>query len=191
MKIEKGTPGYLNARKIRLLLLTLLEFGIVIALLVLGYMQTGTRLNLLTVVAIVGCLPACKMLVGLITVLPYRTADQEKATEIQDKAPLLTTAFDLVITSREKIMPVEAVVISGNTVCGYAPNKKTVPEEAARHIKNILEENRLTKITVKIFSDYTPFLTRAEGLNSIAQVEQSEHRKRENRIRRILLNISM
>ena len=46
MKIEKGTPGYLNARKIRLLLLTLLEFAIVIALLVLGYMQTGTRLNL-------------------------------------------------------------------------------------------------------------------------------------------------
>ena len=78
MKIEKGTPGYLNARKIRLLLLTLLEFGIVIALLVLGYMQTGTKLNLLTVVAIVGCLPACKMLVGLITVLPYRTADQER-----------------------------------------------------------------------------------------------------------------
>ena len=191
MKIEKGTPGYLNARKIRLLLLALLEFAIVIALLVLGYVQTGTRLNLLTVVAIVGCLPACKVLVGLITLLPYRTADQDKASEIREKAPLLTTAFDLVITSREKIMPVEAVVISGNTVCGYAPNKKTVPEEAARHIKNILEENRLTKITVKIFSDYTPFLTRAEGLNSIAQVEQSEHRKRENRIRRILLNISM
>ena len=65
MKIEKGTPGYLNARKIRLLLLALLEFAIVIALLVLGYVQTGTRLNLLTVVAIVGCLPACKVLVGL------------------------------------------------------------------------------------------------------------------------------
>ena len=112
MKIEKGTPGYLNARKIRLLLLTLLEFAIVIALLVLGYMQTGTRLNLLTVVAIVGCLPACKVLVGLITLLPYRTADQDKAAEIREKAPLLTTAFDLVITSREKIMPVEAVVIS-------------------------------------------------------------------------------
>ena len=191
MKIEKGTPGYLNARKIRLLLLTLLEFAIVIALLVLGYMQTGTRLNLLTVVAIVGCLPACKVLVGLITLLPYRTADQDKAAEIREKAPLLTTAFDLVITSREKIMPVEAVVISGNTVCGYAPNRKTVPEEAAKHIRNILEENRLNKITVKIFSDYKPFLTRAEGLNSVAQVEHSEHSKKEKRIRQILLNISM
>ncbi len=191
MKIEKGIPGYLKARKIRLLLLTLLEFAIVIALLVMGYMQTGTRLNLLTVVAIVGCLPACKVLVGLITLLPYKTADQDKATEIREKAPLLIMAFDLVITSREKIMPVEAVVISGNTVCGYAPNRKTVPEETARHIRNILEENRLTKITVKIFSDYKPFLTRAEGLNSIAQVERSEHSKKEKRIRQILLNISM
>ena len=77
MKIEKGQPGYIRARKQKLLLMTVLEFAVVIALLVLGIMQTGTRLNLLTVVAIVGCLPACKMLVGLITILPYRTIDPE------------------------------------------------------------------------------------------------------------------
>lgn len=191
MKIEKGTPGYLHARKIRILLLTLLEFAIVIALLVLGWMQTGTRLNLLTVVAVVGCLPACKALVGLITILPYRTADLGKAAEICEKAPLLTTAFDLVITSREKIMPVEAFVISGNTVCGYAPNKKTDPEEAAKHIRTILEENRLTKITVKLFPSYKAFLLRAEAMNNIAQVDGADQKKRERRIRQILLGISM
>lgn len=191
MKIKKGYPGYIRARKIRLLLLTLLEFAIVAALLILGYVQTGTKLNLLTVVAILGCLPACKVLVGLITLLPYRTADPEKAAEIRSKADLLTTAFDLVITSREKIMPVEAFVISENTVCGYAPNKKTDPESTAAYIKSILEGNRLTKITVKIFPDYKPFLARAEAMNSIAMVDGAEHKKRERRIRRILLNIAM
>ena len=113
MKIEKGQPGYIRARKQKLLLMTVLEFAVVIALLVLGIMQTGTRLNLLTVVAIVGCLPACKMLVGLITILPYRTIDPEIVDEIEDKASLLTTAYDMVLTSREKIMPVTAVVIAG------------------------------------------------------------------------------
>lgn len=191
MKIEKGTPGYLNARKLRLVVMAVLEFAIIIALLVLGYVQTGTKMNLLTVVAIVGCLPACKVLVGLITILPYRTVPAERAAEIKAKAPLLTTAFDLVITSREKIMPLEAVAISGNTVYGYAPNKKTNPEEAAKHMKNILEENRLTKITVKVFSDYKPFLTRVEAMNNIAEVEQNDRRNREKKIRRILLNISM
>lgn len=191
MKIEKGQPGYIRYRKKKLLLMTLLEFAVVAALLILGIVQTGTRLNLLTVVAIVGCLPACKMLVGLITILPYRTADPKVVEEIENKASLLTTAYDMIITSREKIMPVTAVVIAGNTVFGYAPDKKTDPEEAAKHIKNVLEENRISKITVKILSDYTPFLARVEGLNNIAQVEKEDRRKRERKICRIILNISM
>ena len=191
MKIEKGQPGYIRARKRKLLLMTALEFAAVIALLILGIMQTGTRLNLLTVAAIVGCLPACKMLVGLITILPYRTIDPKIVEEIEKKASLLTTAYDMVLTSREKIMPVTAVVIAGNTVFGYAPDKKTDPEEAAQHIKNILEENRISKTTVKILNQYTPFLARAEGLNNIAQIEKEDLRKRERKIRRIILNISM
>ena len=60
MKIEKGKPGYLKAQRDKLLIQTLIEFGIVIALLVIGYVQTGTKLNLLTLVAILGCLPASK-----------------------------------------------------------------------------------------------------------------------------------
>lgn len=191
MKIEKGLPGYIRARKTRLLTITLAEFAIVAAILILGYVQTGSRLNLLTVVAVVGCLPACKTLVGLITLFPYRTIEPEKAEEIDQKAPLLVTAYDMVITSRERIMPVDAVVISGNTVCGYASNPKTSPQEAARHIKTILEENRLTGITVKIFPEYTPFLARVEGMNSIAEVAQQNQRRREKKIRRIILNISM
>lgn len=191
MKIDKGQPGYIQYRKKKLLFMTLLEFAVVIALLILGIIQTGTRLNLLTVVAIVGCLPACKMLVGLITILPYQTADPEVVEEIENKAPLLTTAYDTIITSRERIMPVTAVVIAGNTVFGYAPDKKTDPEEAAKHIKNILEDNRISKVTVKILRDYTPFLARVEGLNNIAQIEKEDRKRREQKIRKIILNISM
>ena len=64
---------------------TLAYFGIVIAILLLGYFQTGTKLNLLTVVAIVGCLPASKALVGVITRFPYRSIDGERAKEIASK----------------------------------------------------------------------------------------------------------
>ena len=57
-KTEKGMPGYLNYKRKIEIIRTLAYFGIVIAILLLGYFQTGTKLNLLTVVAIVGCLPA-------------------------------------------------------------------------------------------------------------------------------------
>lgn len=191
MKIQKGQPGYLKAQRNKLIIQTLIGFGLVAALLITGYLQTGTKLNWLTIIAVLGCLPASKMLVGLITILPYKTIDVRKANEIEAKAPLLTKAYDMVITSREKIMPVDAIVISNHTVCGYAGNSKTVPDEAAKHMKQILGENRLNKVTVKIFSDYVAFLTRAEGMNSIVEVERESTKKPDEKIRNIILNISM
>ena len=62
-RIQKGTPGYLNYKKKVEILRTVLYFGIVIAIFLLGYFQAGTRLNLLTVVAILVCLPSAKALV--------------------------------------------------------------------------------------------------------------------------------
>ena len=191
MKIEKGQAGYIKAQKNKLLAQSFISFGIVIAIFLLGYLQTGTRLNWLTFIAVLGCLPAAKVLVGLIAIAPYKTIDSGKAAEISSKAPLLTIACDMVITSRDKIMPVDAVVISGNTVCGYASNSKTNPEEAARHIKDILNENRIFKVTVKIFSDYASFLARAEGMNSIAEIERTDTKSKEKKIKGIILNISM
>ena len=89
-KTEKGMPGYLNYKRKIEIIRTLAYFGIVIAILLLGYFQTGTKLNLLTVVAIVGCLPASKALVGVITRFPYRSIDGERAKEIASKTDLLT-----------------------------------------------------------------------------------------------------
>lgn len=191
MKIEKGQPGYIKAQKKKLLIFTLAEFAVVAALLILGYTQTGRKENLLTVVAVVGCLPACKMLVELITVTPYKTIEPDKYKELQEKASLLTTAYDMIVTSKEKAMPVDAVVISGNTVCGYASNPKTDETKAAMHIKEILRQNHFEKVTVKIFRDYGAFIARAEGMNSIASIDRPDSKRQEEKIKKIILNISM
>ena len=119
-----------------------------------------------------------------------RTAKQI-AEEILEKSSLLTTAFDMVITSRDKIMPVDAVVISNHTVFGYAHDPKTDTEMAAKHISDILAENHYTKVTVKIFSEYVPFLSRVEGLNNMIEVNHSADKELEEAIRQIILNISM
>ncbi|MCI5869067.1 MAG: hypothetical protein MR224_06100 [Dorea sp.] len=191
MKIEKGQPGYIKARKVRYLMLAIAEFAIVTAVYVLGYMQTGTKANLFTVVAVVGCLPAAKMLVEFITMAPHKSIDVDKYQEIETKADLVIRGYDMVITSSEKVMPLDAVVISGHVVCGYTSSPKTDETALARHIKNILQENHFEKMTVKIFHDYSAFLARAEGMNNIAAVEKTGTRKREKEIRKIILNISM
>lgn len=191
MKIEKGRPGYIRFRKTKYLLWAVIEFAVVIALVVIGIVQSGSHMNLLTVVAVVGCLPAAKMLVEYITMAPYQSIASDKCKEIEEKAPLLTRVYDLVITSPEKVMQVDAIVISGHTVCGYTSNEKTDETKVARYIKEMLHNHKYEKVTVKVFHDYVAFLSRAEGMNSIAAIEKPDNRRRERRIRHLLLTTSM
>ncbi len=191
MKMAKGDAGYIRARKRKILLKTVLEFGIVAALLILGIIETGSRQNLLTVVAVLGCLPASKALVELIMVLPHRSIAKDKEAEIEQNATLLTRVYDMVFTSEKIIMPVEAIVISGNTICGYSSNKKIDVNFLAKHLKQYLYANKFDKVSVKIFDDYTAFVTRAEGMNNIAAIEKDDTKRHEEGIRQIILNISL
>ncbi|MCI8292820.1 MAG: hypothetical protein HFH53_04715 [Hespellia sp.] len=191
MKQKKGTPGYLDHQLKIEILKAIVSFALVLAILFLGIMQTGSRLNLLTIVAILGALPASHVLVGVIVRFPHRSISDEVAKEIQEKAPNILVIYDLIITSSEKVMPVDCIAISEHTVCGYTRSKKVDLVYAASHIKNILSQNGYTKMTVKIFDGYTPFLARAEGMNAIAEVDRTENREREEQIRRLILNISM
>ena len=190
-KTEKGTPGYLSHKKHMEIIRTIIYFGIVAAIFFLGYFQTKTRLNLLTVVAVLGCLPAVKALVGVIVRLPYRSADRKIVADLSEKAGHLTTCYDLVLTSTEKIMAVDCIVVSGSTIFGYTHYEKTDPEETQKHIKNILSENGFTGFTVRILREYKAFLARAEGLDHIAAVEKADTSAQDRKICSLLLNVSL
>lgn len=191
MKERKGEAGYIRIRKRKTFLKTFFEFGIVIALLVLGIRETGSRQNLLTIVAVLGCLPAAKAMVEWIMILPQRSIPKEQAAEIEEKSRLLTRVYDLVFTSEKKIMPVDTIVISGNTLCGYTSHKKVDLNVVAAHMKKYLHANKFDKVSVKIFDNYTAFITRAEGMNHIAAVEKNDTKRHEEDIRHLLLNISL
>ncbi|MCI7180888.1 MAG: hypothetical protein SOY12_09450 [Schaedlerella sp.] len=190
-KVKKGTPGYLNYKLKAEIIRAILYFAIIAAVFLLGYSQTHSKENLLTVVAVVGCLPACKVLVGIVTRLPYRSIDPEKAEDIRQKTEHLTVIYDLVVTSSEKIMPVECIVISGDKIFGYVPSEKVDPDYAASHIKSILAKNGFKGVSIKLFRQYTAFMARAEGLNNIAAIEKDDTAEHEQKIAHLIQNISL
>lgn len=191
MKTRKGEAGYLRRRKRLLILETVISFGLVAALVIAGYVSTKTKLNLLTVVAVLGCLPASRILVNLIMVMPHDSINEATELEISAVTGEITVAFDLVVTSEKKAMPIAAVAIYNQTICGYVPAKKVDLTYATNHIKSIMKQNQLDKVAIKLFHDYKAFLTRAEGLNNIASVEQKSSQKQEEMIKELLLDISL
>ena len=190
-KCEKGTPGYLEYKKKVEIIRTVVYFLLVAAVYLLGYSQTHTNKNLLTVVAVVGCLPACKALVGVITRLPYPSIDPKRAEEVRALSPHMTSVFDLVVTSRDKIMPIDALVISGNKVFGHLTGKKADSQYTEKHIRSILLENHFKDVSVKMYPDYKKFLSRIEGLENIAAVEKENTAEYEAKIRHLIQLISL
>ncbi len=193
MKNRKGKPGYIQARKMRYLLWALIGFAIVLILVFIGVMQTGSRLNVFTIVGIIGCLPSAMMLVEFITLARFHSIDQKKADEIMKKSGRLVTAFDLALTVDEKVMPVEAFAFQGHVIVGLKDEPKTDEAKVAGYVKQLMEENHYEKMTVKIFSDDRAFLSRVDDMNTKAQENAPEEndQSREEGMRTLLLSVSM
>lgn len=193
MKIIKGNPGYLRERKKKEIIKVIIAFGLVVMLLVVGIVTTGDRLNWFTLAAILGCIPAANVLVGVITRFPYQSIDPSYVEEIQGCTDHVTVAYDMIITSSEKIMPLTCAVVADENVVGYTNSDKVDPEYLAKHIRRILAQNNYGNVSVKIFKEYKKFVTRAEGLNNMAKLDldRSDCKEREEEIRALILCISM
>lgn len=126
MKIKRGEAGYIHAKKKRCTMLIVLYALVSMAIFVLGLVLNDmSRQNIFTVIAVLGVLPTVKQIVGLIVVIPYHSVPEEKHREIQAHTPENMQLFaDLVITSSEKIMHLDYLVVGNRQVIGVLGNGK-------------------------------------------------------------------
>ncbi len=181
--IIKGRPGYIEKRKKRYLLFAVTEFAVVLAVLLTGIIATRTRLNVMTVAAVVGCLPASKMLVEYLVMVPFHSIEKKRYQEVEEAATELTTCYDLLASNSDKLMNVEAMVITSHVVCGYTSTKNADCSKMEVHLKQVLAgEGYYDRVTVRILTDYRQFLKRAEGLNEMAKTDRSQNPELERKM---------
>lgn len=166
----KGTRNYLNSQKKYELIRTFLYFGISLSLLIAGYIQTHGEPNLLTIVAVLGCLPASKSLVEAIMFLRYKSCDPAAAEEIAGHEHDLGTIYDCVFTSYKQNFVVGHVAVRRNNVCGYTERSDFKHQEFKEHISAILKADGHTNVTVQIYTDLGKYTAR---LDQMADLEEN------------------
>ena len=92
---SKGTAHYLDTQKKYELLRTILYFAISLVLFVAGYIQTHSRANLLTIIAVLGCLPASKSAVSTIMYFRYKSTSEKTMDEVEKHCQGLSGLYDL------------------------------------------------------------------------------------------------
>ena len=182
----KGQQNYINTQKKYEILKTILLFAISASLFIAGYVATGTRKNLLSIVAILGCLPACKSAVNMIMFLRFRSTPADVASRIHDSVGNLYELYDNVFTTYEKTYLVYHLVFRQNNLIGLAKEGTDI-SKLTNHIEEKLKVGGHKGITVKLFDKEDKYI---ERLNSLNQLEpDSDNRPEEvfNTIRAICL----
>ena len=121
-KIKKGMYGYRDAHKKRQILLVSLFLLVIAALLVSRYFITWKSLkNLVTISAILTVLPMANLASPLVASWKIRTAPRELYDACRPYGEKFPMLYDLIITSRDFIMPVDVAVIHPTGVYLYCP----------------------------------------------------------------------
>lgn len=160
-RTPKGSRGYVRYEKVKRALIALLMFAIPLIIFFTGLIMSGTRKNLLTVVAILGVIPAARFAVSWIMIMlaPETPAGVEEQTETL--AGDCVRAYELTVTAYEGRMPLDALVIrSGSVACLSLQGKKDLIPLMEKHIETILKKNGIASVKVKIFPETKAFYER-------------------------------
>lgn len=163
----KGKKDYINSQKKYEIIRTVLYFFISFSLFIAGYIATQKRENLLTVVAVVGCLPACKSLVNAIMFLRYKSCPKEASSMIEQHIGGLHGLYDMIFTSEKKTFVIFHMTIHGNMLCCYTATTDFPEKDFQLHMERILKTEGYKNYSIKVFRDLTKYTERLDQLNSL------------------------
>ena len=163
-KVRKGDYGYIAAEKKKRILITAALFAAPLLIFFSAMIYFKTRLTVWTVIAVVGCLPACKSVVSLIMIFRAKPVAPQVYQEISKHAGELVMSYEMYMTFYEKSGYLDAVAVCGNTVVGYTSDPKTDIAYLAEQSQKIIRKNGY-KVDVKILRDLKPYLERLDSMN--------------------------
>lgn len=167
-KVNRTEAGYLKHKRKRENLKTVILFALPLVLFAAGFVTTKSRLNLLTVVAVCGMLPASKSLVSSIMYIKAHgisEADYNRVVHFTEKQ---LGAYDNIFTTYEKTYEVPSIVVRNGNVCGYVHNTYKTLGELEKHLTTCIKKEGYS-VNVKIFDNIDAYIKRLESLNKLEE----------------------
>ena len=178
--MNKGQMGYLaQYKKRRILIVAVLILGI-IAFVGVGYWQTKSVKNLLTVMGILLSLPLANMLSGLLLVWNMKPLEESKCNEMMEQLTHVGSdqfLWNLALSSTDKVRNFPVVVCSDTRVMAYFKGKEDKAElEAAKKFFSNLLKNNCHRVDFQLFTSEETFLKAAKETDFAVASEQEWER---------------
>ena len=170
-KKKMGEYGYRDYhRKIQL---GMVLFGAVMILAQLGarnLTDNQAAKNILTVMAMLSVLPTANVASPLLASWKYRTPPKEFQQKFQKMEGTMEILYDLILTSKEQIIPADVVAVHPKGVFVYCPSAKTDEKKAEKFLNDMFRSHKLDP-HVKIMKEENSCLCRLKGLKPASEYE--------------------
>jgi len=186
IQIPKGNFGYIKRKHILEVAKTIVYFAVSLSLYAAGIKATGNNKNLLTVVAVLGCLPASKSAVSMIMFLRYAGCSKAVYEKLGHSYNNLYVLYDMIFTSYDKNFEIDHMAFNDKVICAYSEKEKLDEKACEKHLTDMLTQNGLKNITVKVFKDISKYQKRLSELS-----ELSGPGKTSEAVRTLMLEISL
>lgn len=164
-KLGKGTYGYLDRNKVYAWKKAALMLAVPILIFLAAWSIHKTRLNVMTVVAIMGCLPGCNQIVRAIMASRYHSMEKTLWESVEEARGDMPVLYENVFTSYEVNYYVDCITVSGREVAGYSSDNDLDVAKAEEHIQTMLK-NSSYKQNVKIYKEPKTFLKQIRKLST-------------------------
>lgn len=171
---KKGEKGYLASQKRAVAIRTGILFALSLAVYLTGYLSAGSNENLLTIVAVLGCLPAARSAVNLVMLLRCRgigDADFERISEHTEGCAVLA---DLVFTSYEKNFEIHHMAYRAGHLLGYTANPSCDAKGCEKHLHGMCAQNGLGDVEISIFKELPAYIRRLDRIRNFPEDPVSE-----------------
>lgn len=120
---KKGELGYRKYFKIKNGIIIVFFICIIILLFVLSKIATKDVSRILLVSSILMVLPMANLLSPFLVVFKYQTVEYEKIKEFLGDKHFL---FDIILTMKEQVMPLDIIFIEDEKIFAYLSNKANI-----------------------------------------------------------------
>lgn len=170
-KKQKGQYGYRNYHRKS----TLLKIGILVAfilaqLVARNFTDVQAIKNILTVMAILTVLPAANLASPYVAAFPYRTPPETFHQTVSPYEEKFVILYDLVITTKDSVLPMDAIIVHPTGVYAYCINKKANAQNAEKALNDTFKEQRLDP-NLKIMKEEQAFMKRLKSLKPASEYE--------------------
>ncbi len=168
---EKGEYGYRRkAKRDRLIVTILLFMSILVQLAIRSITSMSTFRVLFTLTAILTVIPMGVIASPLLASWKYHTPDISFYEEIHPYEEKFTVLYDLILTTTQQVIPLDAVVVHPIGVFGYCPEKKLDEKKAETDLDELFAASRLDP-KIHIMKDLNNFERRLETLKPASDYE--------------------